>query len=146
MTSQAQVTGFDIADLETNNGPVTHKVAVIEDLDGNPVTGFIIVGKNSQEYQEASQAIRIENIKRAAKRKTQIDTSTDLGATVVARTVASNDKTIALAVVVGWFGMLSDGKEIPLDKAVVEKMFTKYPTWQDKVLKELDVEANFTKA
>jgi hypothetical protein len=145
MTSQAQAKGFDISALDTED-QATHRVAVIEDVEGNPVTGFIIVGKNSPEYQEVANQNRIENIKRAAKRKQQIDTSTDAGAKVVVDTVSSNDRKTALAVTVGWFGMLSGGKELPFDKAIAEKMFDKKPTWQEKVLKELEADANFTKA
>lgn len=144
--TQAQVTGFDIEDLEKNDGPVTHRVSVIDDVDGNPVSGFVIVGKNSEEYRKVTHDIRVENIKRAAKRKQQIDTSTDVGAAVVASTVDKNDRAIALGIVVGWFGMKSNGKLLQFDKDIVEKMFDKYPTWQEKVLRELEVEANFMKA
>lgn len=144
MTSPAQ--GFDVNDLSQESAPITHKVSVIDDEDGNPVSGFVIVGKNSKEYQNASNAIRIDNIKRAAKRKTQVDTGTDAGAAIVARTVASNDRTTALSVVIDWFGMLSNGQPMPFDKAVVEKMLDKFPQWQVRILNDLDNDANFTKA
>lgn len=143
MTSPAQ--GFEISDLDKEVA-ATHKVAVIEDDDGNPIAGFVIVGKNSPEYQQAANAVRIDNIKRAAKRKQQIDTSTDQGAAVLAKTVAANDATVALSVVIDWFGMLNNGQPMPFSKDLVAKMFEKLPQWQVKVLNELEVEANFTKA
>lgn len=146
MTDQAQVQGFDVNDLDATTGPATHKVSVIDDIEGNPVSGFIIVGKNSKECQEATKQNRINNIKRASKRKQQIDAASDIGAAVIAKTVEEGDRTMALSVVIGWFGMLSGGELIKFDKKIVEKMFDKYPTWQAKVLAALEDDANFLKA
>lgn len=143
--AQAQK-GFDIDAMNSNDDPVTHNVCVISDEDGNEVSGFIIVGKNSNEYQSVTQELRIEGIKRAARRKTTLDTSTDSGASVVARLVDENDRKKALAVVVGWYGMNSSGQPTKFDKTLVERMFTKFPTWQDKVLAALEDDANFMKA
>jgi hypothetical protein len=142
--SQAQ--GFDLDNLENNTDPATHKVSVIDDADGNSVSGLIIVGKNSPEFINATSQIRIDNIKRSAKRKQQLDTSTDEGAAVLARTVDRNDRTTAMSVVIGWYGFLKGGAEVPFDKALLEKMFAKYPQWQVKVLTALEAEANFMKA
>lgn len=146
MNQPAQNVGFDIAKLDQVSGPVTHKVSVIDDIDGNSVSGFIMVGKNSPEYQKVQQAIRIENIKRASKRKQTIDTTKDEGAAVVARTVEQNDRMTALAVVTGWYGFNSEGAPMYFNKQIVEKMFDVYPTWQAKVLAALEEDANFTPA
>jgi len=141
------MSGFDISDLETSNvNDITFDVAVMEDEDGNPICGFTIVGKNSTEYQDANSVVRVSNIKRAAKRTRQVDTSTDDGAALVARTVAQNEKILAMAVVKGWFGFLQDGSPKTFDKKLVEFMFTKYPQWQAKVTAALDNDANFMKA
>jgi hypothetical protein len=146
-TAQAIMAGFDVNELDNPNvQEVTHKVAVIEDEDDNPISGFVIVGKNSPQYQEAANAIRTENIKRGSKRKKQLDGSTDEGAAVIARTVKANEKTIALAVVIDWFGFNSNGQAIPFDKAMVEKMFEKKPQWQAQVNAALETDANFMKA
>lgn len=145
MNDQAQVQGFDLSNLDAEAGPAVHQVSVIDDLDGNPVSGFIIVGKNSPQYQAAAREIRKDNIKRASKRKTQIDASTDQGAEVIARTVEESDRKTALAVVTGWFGMKQNGQLMSFDKAIVEKMFKKYPQWQAKVLAALEDDANFMK-
>lgn len=145
MNDQAQVQGFDLSNLEVESGPAVHQVSVIDDLDGNPVSGFVIVGKNSPQYQKVTRDIRIANIKRASKRKGQIDASTDNGAEVIARTVEESDRMTALAVVTGWFGMMQNGQLMSFDKSVVEKMFKKYPQWQAKVLAALEDDANFTK-
>jgi hypothetical protein len=144
--AQAQVTGFDVDSLDGDIEQNTHRCSVIDDEDGNPKSGFIMVGKNSPEFQAVVNRIRIDNIKRAAKRKQQLDTSTDEGAGVVARTVAANDRATAMAVVTGWFGMLREGAEMQFDKAIVERMFNKFPQWQVKVLQDLEAESNFTKA
>jgi hypothetical protein len=143
--NNAQV-GFDIDTLDVDGPAITHKVAVIEDVDGNAITGFVLVGKNSTEFQAAANKIRIDNIKRAAKRKTQIDTSTDIGASTLARTVESNDRTLALSVIVGWFGFTSNGAEVGFEPQNLPKLFDKYPQWQVKVLAALDDEANFMTA
>lgn len=145
-TAQTIMSGFDISNLDSaDTNQITNKVVMIEDEDGEAVTGFIIVGKNSQEYQNASNAIRIEGIKRASKRNKQIDTSTDEGASIVSRTVSANEKTIAMAVTVDWFGFNKEGEPIPFDKAIVEKLFEKYPQWQAKVNSALESDKNFMK-
>lgn len=144
--AQAIMAGFDIGNLDTTDvEQVTFKVAVIEDLDGEPVCGFVIVGKNSPEFQHANNAVRIDNIKRASKRSKQIDTSTEEGATAISKTVSSNEKIVSLAVVVDWFGFLLEGQPMTFDKAIVEKLFAKYPQWQVKVQAALDADANFMK-
>ena len=144
--SQAQAKGFNIEDLDKDDGPAVHKVSVIDDDDGNAVSGFMIVGKNSEQYQTITNDIRVRNIKRAAKRKGQLDASTDAGAEMIARTVAQQDRETALGVVIGWFGFHKDGQPMKFDKALVAKMFDKYPQWQTKVLSELENDANFIKA
>lgn len=137
---------FELSALDaTEIAQVTHDVALVEDIDGNPVVGFKIVGKNSPEYQGAYNKVRVENIKRASKRKTQIDTSTDAGASAVADTVDNNERTIALAVVVGWFGFNLEGAPMEFNKSYVEKLLVKFPTWQAKVSAALENDANFMK-
>jgi hypothetical protein len=144
--TQAQVQGFDIDNM--NNVDVvqaTHKVGVVFNDDGEPVSGFLIVGKNSPQYQEANNSVRAENIKRAAKRNKQVDASTDEGAKIISRTVMSNEKTIVSAVVVDWFGFLKGGEPLSFDKAVVDKMLTAFPTWQTAISAALENDANFMK-
>jgi len=138
--------GFDLGNLDNPDfNQVTHKVAVIEDADGEPVSGFYIVGKNSAEYQEANNVVRHDNIKRASKRSKHIDSSTDEGAQVVANTVDRNEKAIAIAITVGWFGFNAGGQPREFDKALVAKMFDKFPVWQAKVINDLEKDSNFMK-
>lgn len=145
--AQAIINGsFELSSLDSNEvAQVTHDVALVEDLDGNPVVGFKIVGKNSPEYLAASNAVRRENIKRASKRSKAIDASTDDGAEAVARTVENNERTVATAVVVGWFGFNLEGQAQEFNKDFVSKLFNKYPTWIGKVTTALENDANFMK-
>lgn len=140
--SPAKSAGFEIEDLD-NAVEATHKVAVIKDEDGEPVTGFIIVGKNSQQYQNATAEIRAANIQRASKRSKQIDTATEAGSKLVAETLVNNERVQAMAVVVGWFGFNSEGAPLDFNKAMVEKMLLRKPTWVEEITKALDNDANF---
>lgn len=142
--SPSKAAGFEVEDLDKAD-EATFNVAVIKDEEGEPVSGFIIVGKNSPEYQAENEAIRIEGIKRASKRSKQIDTSTDAGAALVAQTVSSNEKRLALAVTVGWFGFNSEGAPLAFNKQMVEKMYAKKPTWLAEVSNALEADGNFTK-
>jgi len=147
--TQAQnilASGFDIGSLDQADvSQITHRVVVVVNADGDDECGFDIVGKNSPEYQAAQQSIRVDGLKRAAKRKTQLDTSTDEGAGAVARTIERNEMSLALSVVKGWFGFKNGGVDATFDKAVVEKLLTRFPTWKDKITSALEVESNFLK-
>lgn len=147
--TQAQniiASGFDLDQLDnTATSEVLHKVAVIVDVDGEEKSGFLIVGKNSPEYQEAARAARIDGLKRSAKRKVALDTSTDEGAGAVAKMIEASEASLALAVVKGWFGFQQGGVEAPFNKPTVAKMLAKYPTWKDKISAALENEANFLK-
>ena len=138
--------GFDLDQLTGNAPDILHTVAVILDAEGNDKSGFHIVGKNSPEYQEASRQIRIDGLKRAAKRKGPLDTSTDEGATIVAKMIESNEITLAASVVKGWFGFETKGVAAEFNKALVPTMLAKMPTWREKITSALESEANFMKS
>ena len=140
---------FDLDNLEGVQR-LTAKVPVVVNSDGEDVSGFIILGKDSDEFQEVQKQLRIEGVKKSAKRKTMIDASTDDGATKLGELIADNERRLALSVVIDWFGFTrkdSEGAQVavPFDKALVEHMFTVKPTWQAKVMAALEVDANFTK-
>ena len=130
------VAGFDIANLSAPAARVTFDVPVIFDADGEPVAGIKIVGKNSDEYLKESHAVRAEGYKKSAKRKTAIDASTDEGADQLVHVIDDNQKRLALAVAVDWYGFTSNGAPAAFDK---------YPTWQDRVTAALENDANFLK-
>ncbi|MCY0910834.1 hypothetical protein [Massilia antarctica] len=138
--------GFDISNFTAPDvAQITHKVDLVHDEDGNAIAGYIIVGKNSREYQNENHAIRAEGYQKSAIRKTTIDVKTEEGASKLVDTIDSNSSRLATAVVVGWWGFTSGGVEAPLDKAMVRASYVKYPTWEDKVSNALEVDANFLK-
>ena len=139
------VAGFDIANLSAPAARVTFDVAVIFDADGEPVAGIKIVGKNSDEYRKESHAVRAEGYKKSAKRKTAIDASTDAGADQLVTVIDDNQKRLALAVAVDWYGFTSNGAPAAFDKDMIAAAFDKYPTWQDRVTTALENDANILK-
>lgn len=145
-TAQAlAVAGFDIANLSAPAARVTFDVPVIFDADGEPVAGIKIVGKNSDEYRKESHAVRAEGYKKSAKRKTAIDASTDEGADQLVHVIDDNQKRVAVAVAVDWYGFTSNGAPAAFDKDMIAAAFDKYPTWQDRVTTALENDANFLK-
>jgi len=138
--------GFDISNLTAiETAPVTHKVDVLFNDDGEAVAGFVIVGKNSPEYQAENHAIRAEGFKRSAVRKTAIDAKTDDGASKLVEAVDSNATRLALSVVKDWYGFTSNGQPTAYTKELGLAAFKKFPTWEDKVNAALEVDANFLK-
>lgn len=131
--------------LESAEKRSTVDVPVLFDEDGEPKAGFRIVSKNSPEYQGEQQAMRAEGHKRAAKRKTAIDASTDEGALQLVHLVDDNQRRLALAVVAETFGFERAKEEIQLTKAQIIAAFDKFPTWQDRVMAKLEDDAAFLK-
>ncbi len=145
-SSPATAAGFDLDDVLSGAlTEVTYPVVLSTDDEGEPMTGLIIVGKNSPQYQAANNSTRIANIQRASKRKNAIDTSTEAGAQVVAATMDNNEHETAVAVVVGWFGFHAKGTPVAFDHKYVDPLLTKNPAWRVLVTAALDKDANFTK-
>lgn len=139
------VAGFDIANLSAPAARVTFDVPVIFDADGEAVAGIRIVGKNSDEYRKENHALRAEGYKKSAKRKTAIDASTDEGADQLVTVIDDNQKRLAVAVAVDWYGFTSNSTPVEFDKALIATAFDKYPTWQERVTAALENDANFLK-
>jgi hypothetical protein len=138
--------GFDIANLAAAAVVAkTFNVDVLFDDDGNATAGFVIVGKNSNEYQAENHAIRAEGYKKSAIRKTAIDVKTDEGSSKLVDNIDSNATRLALSVVTGWYGFTNNGEPVPYTKELGLAAFKKFPTWEDKVNAALEVDANFLK-
>lgn len=138
--------GFDISNLAAAAVVAkTFKVDVLFDEDGNATAGFVIVGKNSPEYQAESHAVRADGYQKSAVRKTAIDAKTDEGASKLVDAIDSNATRLALSVVTGWYGFTSNGAPVPYERAHGLDAFKKFPTWEDKVNAALEVDANFLK-
>lgn len=148
MTDQAQKSesGFELDDVLNSDNENTFAVSVKDDAEGNSLSGFYIVGKDSPEYRSVTTAIRRENIKRSARRKQVIDTKTDEGANQLTAILDDNDFEIAQAVTTGWYGFNVEGAPATFDKSKLETIFAKRPTWQAKILAELNKDANFIKS
>lgn len=140
--NQAQTILFNLNNL-SSIATVTHKCAVITDTEGNPLAGFHMVGKNSSQYREVQRQLRVEGLQRSAKRKEAVDTSTAGGAAVVIEAVDASNMRTACAVITGWFGFGEGTTEAAFDASKLESIFTQMPTWKDKVLADLEKDANF---
>lgn len=123
----------------------TQRVAVGWDEDGEPKEGFIIVGKDSDEYQRTVAGQRQRAIRRQAVKRTRFDLKTEEGAEQLDETLQKNNHEVACAVVVGWFGFTIKGEEAPFSKQHVSELLLKKPSWRDKVLQALEDEAAFLK-
>ena len=136
----------DITSLDSSNQN-TFDVPVVFDDNGDEVSGFKVVGKNSIEYRAARRAQEVVGIKRASVRGgKQPDAKTDAGAAYYLDYAAENEVGIAIACVTGWYGFAKDGAEIPLTAEALASVFAKRPTWREKVSAAIEVDANFTKA
>lgn len=131
--------------LNFDTAQITYRVPVIFDADGEPKSGFIIVGKNSPQYLDATGKVRVGNIMKSAVRRKPLDTSTEEGAKILTATLDNNSMNTALAVTVGWFGWQVEGQDAQFDRATLEKMLTKFPTWKDRIINDLDNDGNFIK-
>ena len=70
---------------------------------------------------------------------------TDEGADQLVHVIDDNQKRLALAVAVDWYGFTSNGAVVPFDKGLIATAFDKYPTWQERVTAALENDANFLK-
>jgi hypothetical protein len=144
--AQAIQAGVDLDALfATAEKRVTVDVPVIFDADGEGKAGFRIVGKNSAECQAELAAIRTEGHKRAAKRRTAIDASTDEGARQLVDLVDNNQRRVALAVCVETWGFEQAGQPVQLSREQIDAAFDKFPTWENYIHAALEKDADFLK-
>lgn len=123
--------------------PITFKVGVIFDMDGEATAGFHIVGRNSDQHRKVDKALRIVNQKAAAARSKAIDQKTDAGADKVLTVVDDQNIARCAAVTVGWFGWTKNGVERPFDPAAMPVILKQKPTWVEKIQMALFEDANF---
>jgi hypothetical protein len=137
--------GFDISLLAAGAASIfkTHTTTVIFDDDGNHKAGFEIVGKNSDQYRDVIRATSTGAIKRSVQKQKQIDAKTDAGAGELYDLGEDRNLKIAMAVVVGLPGFVDKGVQIPVTQEFLKGVFTQFPTWQDKILADLEADSNF---
>jgi hypothetical protein len=136
--------GFDIALLASPEKiSKVHTVEVAHDEDGNMLAGFDIVGKNSTQYKDVIRATSVAAIKRSQTKKEQIDAKTDKGASTLYDLGEDRNRKIAIAVVVGAPGFVSNGEPVALTPEFLNLCFDAQPTWEAKILAALEADANF---
>lgn len=137
--------GFDVSLLSDDAAPLekSHIVTVLFDDDGNHKAGFEIVSKNSDAYRDVIRATSTSAIKRSQQKNKQIDAKTDAGASELYDLGEDRGMKIAMAVVIGLPGFVDKGVQVPVTGAFLKAVFTKFPTWQDKILAALEADANF---
>jgi hypothetical protein len=149
MNQSNTAASFDLDDiLGGADKPLTFDVGVLFDDEGNPVSGFRIVSRNSDQARAAERAVRIENQKAAAKRNKALDLKTDEGAAKVVDIVDGQNAARAAAVVVDWFGWTkkdADGKPVPrqFDAALIPAILKQKPTWVERILHAMAEDNNF---
>jgi hypothetical protein len=125
--------------------PNTQRVAVGWDEEGEPQEGFIIVGKDSDEYQKTIAGQRQRAIRRQAVKRTRFDLKTEEGAEQLDATLRQNEFEVAAAVCVGWFGFTVNGQPAQFVKERVVQILAVKPSWKDRILAALEDEAAFLK-
>lgn len=136
--------GFDIALLASPEKIAkVHTVEVAHDDDGNMLAGFDIVGKNSIQYRDVIRSTSVTAIKRSQTKKEQIDAKTEKGAGTLYDLGEDRNRKIAIAVVVGAPGFVSNGQPVELTEGFLNLCFDAQPTWQEKILAALEADANF---
>jgi hypothetical protein len=123
----------------------TQRVAVGWDEEGEPLEGFIIVGKDSDQYQKTLANQRQRAIRRQAVKRTRFDLKTEEGAEQLDSTLRQNEFEVAAAVCVGWFGFTVKGQPAPFSNERVVQILAVKPSWKDRILQGLEDEAAFLK-
>jgi hypothetical protein len=124
------------------NEQITSQVVLAFDDEGQPKAWFDIVSKDSDQYRNAAEKLRVVGIKRGAAGK-KIDTKTDDGAARLDGIIQRNEFELAVAVVVGWGGFGAAGQPAPLTDEALRKVLTAKPTWREKIIAALEDEASF---
>lgn len=135
---------MDLKDLEQDAKELID-VALVLDDDGNPKSGFRVVGADSPEYQEADRAWRVKNVQKSARRGHAIQAATETGAQELVNLVQKREFAIACACIKEMYGFTNNGEEAPLNEETLKAIFTKKPTWRTRVVLAIEAEQVFTK-
>lgn len=135
----------NLIDLDTleDAKPMTQRIGVAFDDEGNPTVGFIIVSKDSFQYVQASHKMRSMAIRRQSNKGQKIDTKTEVGAETLDKLLQDNDLELAVAVTIDWFGFTKGGVPAPCTEAAIRNAYKLRPTWREKVSAALEAEAGF---
>lgn len=136
---------FDLSTLDQSTD-LTFDVPVVFGADGEAVSGFKVVGRNSQQYRDAKRKQDVLAIKKAAQRGKTPDGKTDAGAESLIDDVTHRETAVAIACVVEWYGFSKGGAALALSEDALIEVFSKRPTWLSKVSAAVAADENFTQS
>jgi hypothetical protein len=143
---QGMKSEMDVDDvLATSPQHLRKKVGIAFDDDGAPTSGFVIVGKDSDEYRKCANDLRATGIRRQANKRTRIDTKTEEGALEFAEVIQQNEFELACSVIVDWFGFTRNGELMAFDKSIARRMLEARQSWAQRISAELENEDGFLK-
>lgn len=137
------MSSIDLSTLDAETA-VTFDVPVAFDDKGAPISGFTVVGKNSDQYRAAKRKQDVIAIKKSMQRGKSPDAKTDAGAEAFIDDATARETAVSIACVVGWYGFTRAGVAIELTADELAGVFTKRPTWLEKVSAAIATDANFT--
>ena len=115
--------------------PITSKVVIAYDDDGNEAVGFKIVGPDSPQYRAEQERQRLEGLKRRINGgKKPKDFKSEEAQAELDRLTQENLTRNAVAVVVDWFGFKDGDIDVPFDAAMLPEFFAAHQSWRDKVV------------
>lgn len=143
----AQTTGIELDQILHSDAitRATHKVPFVTNVQGDPIVGFIIVGKNSEEYVGADKLNRVTGLQAASKRQKELDTKEAADSELLVNATDEQNIRTATAVTVGWFGFNVEGAPATFDRAKAAAIIQKMPAWRNMILVALNNDANFMK-
>lgn len=126
----------------------TKRVGFVNDDDGNPTVGVVIVSKDSDEYQKAAAKARAAGIRRQLNSRTKIDRKTEEGSMKIDDVMQGTEHELACVVVKDWFGFTAPDaagmqQPVPFDASKVDHLLKVKPTWRMKISAALEDEDGF---
>mgnify|MGYP001217523937 CR=1 FL=1 len=114
--------------------------------DGDPESGFKVVGADSDDYQAVDRLHKVNGVKKTARRGRGIDAKTDTGANELIDVLAKREDAIMAACIKEIYGFTSNGQPAALSKETLDAIFKARPTWRNKVLSVIESDQVFIKA
>ena len=134
---------FEIAALESA-ATATFDVVVGKTDKGEPV-GFRVLGSSSEPYAKARRDVEVMAVQASANRKAPLDLTTNEGAAQAVDKGEQAKSAMLNACVVDWFGFTMDGKPAKFSAENLSRVLKVKPDWTDRLVREIENDANFTK-
>lgn len=140
---------YDINKIEESRN-VTFNVDVGLDVSTTPPTpvGFVIVGLNSTEFEEADLEVRAYNTRTHAnwaKQKRTVDATTEADSKELTEMTQAQRWIYLRHCVKGWYGFQENGAPAEFTSAKAINVLKARPLWAQLVANSMEVEANFAK-